>query len=27
MTIAYGAVYIAFLLAAGAHIFARRDFK
>jgi Cu-processing system permease protein len=27
MTIGYGAVYIALLLAAGAHIFARRDFK
>ncbi len=27
MTIGYGAVYVAFLLAAGAHIFARRDFK
>ncbi len=27
MTIGYGVVYIALLLAAGAHIFARRDFK
>ena len=27
MTIGYAVVYIAFLLAAGAHIFARRDFK
>ena len=27
MTIGYAAVYVAFLLAAGAHIFARRDFK
>lgn len=27
MTVGYAVVYIAFLLAAGAHIFARRDFK